>query len=158
MKKPEMAFIFLGSKPSVLRDVGRLIHTATSLEASVFGAKIDPASALIERYADPADPSCVVIIILTGDDYCRVKARPLGGWEQRPNQDVILSLGYFVGRLPEQRVIVLHERNVVGPGMVEGVTYLCIEDSDLLVQLARSLERCGATIDYSLIPERRAAP
>lgn len=73
----------------------------------------------LEKYSDVE----FAVILLTGDDRCDAGRRRADGHESRARQNVVLELGYFLGRLGRNRVCILYEKGVEIPSDVKGVLY-----------------------------------
>ena len=96
----------------------------------------------IETYGDVG----FAVVVLAPDDVGRAKESP--DLHDRARQNVILELGYFVGRLGRSRVCALHKGTVELPSDILGVVYVPYsDDGGWRVQLARELRAAGFTFD-----------
>jgi predicted nucleotide-binding protein len=91
------------------------------------------------------------VVILTGDDRGRAMSDPTE--QPRARQNVILELGYFLGRLQRHRVVALYEEGVELPSDYKGVEYIRFSPSDAewKTKLAKELEAAGYAIDWSKV-------
>lgn len=98
----------------------------------------------IERYGDVA----FAVVLLTPDD---VGGPAEGAQHLRPRarQNVILELGYFIGRLGRARVHCLYKGDIELPSDYHGIVYSRTDAAgvDWRVELARELEHAGVVID-----------
>ena len=87
---------------------------------------------------------------MTGDD----EGGEHGTQQLRPRarQNVVLELGYFIGKLGRDRVVVLHEDEVEIPGDVHGVVYIPLDSAGRWrYDLMRELKVAGLAVDFNRI-------
>ena len=93
------------------------------------------------------------VVLLTGDDEGRLR----GTTELHPRarQNVLLELGYFIGRLGWDRVCALKRGDVELPGDFAGVVWETMDTGSGWKQaLARELEAAGNFIDWNKVMGR----
>jgi|SRR5450631_3529484 predicted nucleotide-binding protein len=96
------------------------------LEPVILGELADQGRTIIEKFEQSSDVSFAVVL-LTPDDM----ASPMGQEKSprpRARQNVILELGYFVGRLSRSRVAVLYKGSVEIPSDYHGILYTLLDD------------------------------
>ena len=87
------------------------------------------------------------VVLLTPDDMGR--AKPESEEKPRARQNVILELGFFLGRLKPDRVIALLKDEVEIPSDYMGVIYVDFDDAGAWRQaLGRELQNAGYEIDW----------
>jgi predicted nucleotide-binding protein len=90
-------------------------------------------------------------VLLTGDD----EARQRGAEQElrlRARQNVILELGFFVGALGRQRVVLLYEEGVELPSDISGVLYLPLDEAGAWkTRLAREMLEAGVRVDAEAV-------
>lgn len=90
------------------------------------------------------------VVILTPDDVGRAKS--VRALEPRARQNVLLELGYFMGKLGRSKVCALKKGAVEIPSDFAGVVW---EEMDAnggwKTKLARELQAAGHVIDWNLI-------
>lgn len=119
-------------EPIVLRDLPNLGRT------------------IIEKFESYADVG-YAIALLTSDDKV-IADDEKRSVEYRARQNVILELGYFMGKLGRSRVAVLCDKNVARPGDIDGMVYTITEsDGDWQFGLAKELKASGLNIDMNLM-------
>ena len=65
-------------------------------------------------------------------------------------QNVILELGYFMGKLGRERVCVLHKEEVELPSDIYGILYVSMDSSDgWQLKLAKEMKQAGLPIDLN---------
>jgi predicted nucleotide-binding protein len=68
----------------------------------------------------------------------------------RARQNVVLELGYFVGKLTRARVAVLFKGSVELPSDYHGVLYIQMDDGDgWKLRLAKELKQAGMDVDLN---------
>jgi len=99
----------------------------------------------IERYAAVS----FATVLLTPDDVGASASSP-AQIRPRVRQNVILELGYFVGRLGRNRVCALHRGPLELPSDYLGVVYVPLDDGGgWRLQLAKELREAGFEIDMN---------
>lgn len=90
------------------------------------------------------------VVLLTPDDFGRAKAEAED--KPRARQNVILELGYFVGKLSRERVCALLRGDLDIPSDYLGVAYTQLDDGGGWRQeLGRELRAAGYDIDWNKI-------
>ena|SRR5690606_4334429 len=93
------------------------------------------------------------VVLLTPDDVGRAKSE--GADKDRARQNVILDLGYFVGKLGRHRVCALRKGDVDIPTDYLGVVYTELDNAGGWKQsLAQELEAAGYDIDWNKVMRR----
>ena len=71
---------------------------------------------------------------------------------KQPRQNVLLELGYFIGRLGRDRVCALKRGNVEIPSDFAGVVWQAFDDGNGWKQaLGRELQAAGHMIDWNSV-------
>lgn len=118
------------------------------LEAIVLHEQASAGTTLIEkveRYSEVA----FAVVLLTPDD-----RGAEGGKESalrpRARQNVILELGFFLGRLGRSRVLALVKGELESPSDYAGVVYIPMDDAGAWrVLVARELKAAGLNVDLN---------
>lgn len=103
---------------------------------------------LIEKFEAHSDVGFAVVL-LTDDDFGGAKDR-----EQSPRarQNVILELGYFIGRLGRDRVCALKKGNIELPSDILGVVWEELDDQGAWrAKLAKELQAAKYEIDWNAV-------
>jgi predicted nucleotide-binding protein len=130
-----------GNKETIARFLGKL-----DLEPIILHEQADEGRTIIEKFeAHSADVYCAVVI-LTADDVAASRASPEQR-EFRARQNVILELGFFVGRLGRNRTIALVEKGVSLPSDIHGIIYIPIGEADWQIRLVKELKAAGLDVD-----------
>lgn len=99
----------------------------------------------LESYANAA----FAIVLLTPDDVGSI-ATDKKNLQPRARQNVVLELGYFMGKLGRKRTCALVVEGVEIPSDYSGVVYIPIDKGDAWkLRLARELQAAGLPIDMN---------
>lgn len=125
-----------GAREKVSRFLERL-----ELKPVVLHEKPNEGRTIIEKLEDFA------LVLLTPDDEGRLRDGK-GDFKPRARQNVILELGYFLGKLGRERVCALVKEGVERPTDYDGVVYIPLDDSNgWEMKLIRELKSAGYDID-----------
>jgi predicted nucleotide-binding protein len=108
---------------------------------------------IVERFKDYADVG-FAIVLLSPDDYGYDKAESPTKRKLRPRMDVVFELGFLVGKLGADKVLIFSKEcaNFMGPTDFEGVKTTAFDDLDSWkLALIRELTNCGYTVDADRI-------
>jgi predicted nucleotide-binding protein len=129
-----------GSKETVARFLSKL-----DLEPIILHEQPDMGRTVIEKFEDYSDVACAVVV-LSPDDVASAKSDP-SRKEERARQNVILELGFFVGRLGRDRTFALLLKGVTKPSDIDGVLYIPFEGDSWRLVLVRELKAIGLDVD-----------
>jgi predicted nucleotide-binding protein len=123
------AFIVHGHDGALKYELKDYIQNTLKLGAPVI-LQDEPAGGrtIIEKFEGYAAECNVVFVLLTPDDYVAT-ATDSNERRWRARQNVILELGYFLGKWPRKhgRVLLLHKGSIEIPSDIAGVTYISID-------------------------------
>lgn len=101
---------------------------------------------IIEKVEAHGDVGFVVVLLTPDDEGCAIRGIP----QPRARQNVLLELGYFIGRLGRNRVCALKRGELEVPSDFGGVVY---QPFDVLggwkLALGRELHAAGFDIDWT---------
>jgi len=104
---------------------------------------------IIEKFEAHSDVGFAVVL-LTADDRGTAKASAPGDLKSRARQNVILELGFFLGRLGRQRVCALYENGVEIPSDYHGVVYIPLDKEEAwCLKLGKELQAAGIKVDLN---------
>lgn len=104
---------------------------------------------IVEAFADYADVSFAVVL-LSPDDFVYSKDDAPAKRKLRPAHDVVFELGFFLGRLGKDNVLVFYREleNFEALTDFEGVRFTAFDDRDSWkLSLIRELTACGYSVD-----------
>ncbi len=103
---------------------------------------------IIEKIEAHGDVGFAVVLLTPDDEGCPKGGKP----EPRARQNVLLELGYFIGRLGRSRVCALKRGEVEIPSDFGGVVYETYDESDRWkMALGRELQAAGFEVDWNRI-------
>lgn len=133
-----------GAKACLARSIRGL-----GLNPIILHEKPNRGRTVIEKLEDEASPAGYAVILLTADDVGASKEKPKQ-MKPRARQNVMLELGFFVGKLGRDKVCVLHKNDVEIPSDILGVIYVPMDPSGAWEKtLARELNSAGLEFDAS---------
>lgn len=137
-------FIVHGHNSGIKEAVARTIQTL-GLNPIVLHEQPNQGRTVIEKFTDHSNVGFAVVL-LTSDDIA--KANNLEELKPRARQNVILELGYFLGKLGRNKVCILYESGVEIPSDYSGVIYTPLDsDGKWKFDLAKELKAAGYAID-----------
>ena len=116
------------------------------LEPIVLREQPNRGQTIIEKF-EKFSQVVFAIVLLTPDDRGGNKSLPYKKQQFRARQNVILELGFFLGKLGRQRVCVLYNHGVEIPSDYKGVLYVEFDESDIWQKkLAEEIKAAGVLI------------
>jgi predicted nucleotide-binding protein len=99
------------------------------LEVVILHEKASKGRTLIEKFEAHSDVAfAFAVVLLTPDDLGMLASGRRKKLAPRARQNVILELGYFVGKLTRERVCALCVNGVERPSDYDGVVYVPLDD------------------------------
>lgn len=132
-----------GARESVARFLERI-----GFEPIILHEQANRGRTVIEKVEAHGDVGFAVVLLTPDDEGC-VKG---GSTEPRARQNVLLELGYFIGRLGRDHVCALKRGELEIPSDFAGIVWEPMDSSGGWKQaLARELKAAGHTIDWNLV-------
>lgn len=132
-----------GARESVARFLERI-----GLEAIILHEQANQGRTVIEKVVAHGDVGFAVVLLTPDDEGCSRGGTP----EPRARQNVLLELGYFIGRLGRDKVCALKRGTLEIPSDFAGVVWETMDSSGGWKQsLARELEAAGHEIDWNKV-------
>ena len=139
-------FIIHGHDESLKQAVARFIEKL-DLEAIILHEQPDKGKTLMEKVKDYSSVGFAVVL-LTPDDVGKSVSDPPEKLLSRARQNVVMELGYFIGKLGRNRVCALLKEGVEKPENYNGVLYIPVDVSGAWqLKLAKELKAAGLEID-----------
>jgi predicted nucleotide-binding protein len=140
-------FIVHGHDNALKEAVARTLEQVADAEVVILHEQPDAGRTLIEKFERHAEDATFAVILLSLDDRGYTEGANI---ENRPRQNVILELGYFIGRLGRERVCALYRGDVTLPSDVAGVLYKRVDEGvGWKLELALELKNAGVTVDLN---------
>ncbi|MDR6873558.1 putative nucleotide-binding protein [Bosea sp. BE125] len=133
----------IGAREAVARFIERI-----GFEPIVLHEQANSGRTIIEKFEAHADVGFAVVL-LTADDEGRAKGTEL---QLRARQNVVLELGYFIGRLGRSKVCALKSGALELPSDILGVVWTEFDSTGAWKQgLAVELQAAGYVIDWNKV-------
>jgi predicted nucleotide-binding protein len=143
-KPSTRVFVVHGHDEEAKQTTARFLENI-GLEPIILHEQPTSGRTIIEKFEDHADVGFAVVL-LTPDDVAHAANAPtkVSG---RARQNVILELGYFIGRLTRRRVCALYKPGVEIPSDYQGVGYIELDPAGgWRTKLAQELVKEGFAI------------
>lgn len=141
-------FLVHGHDQAVLQEVARFLERLDQ-DVIILREQANKGRTIIEKFEDYSDVGFAVIL-LTPDDRGGPASATSEEQQSRARQNVILELGYFLGRLGRSRVCALYREGVEIPSDYSGVLYVKLDpEGGWRLQLAKELKAAGLPVDMN---------
>lgn len=141
-------FIVHGHNIAVQQSVARTIERL-GLNPIILHELPNAGKTIIEKFESNSKVG-FAIILLTDDDEGKSKTEI--ELNNRARQNVVLELGYFIGKLGRDRVLPLHSEGVELPSDIHGLLYVPIDKAETWkFALVRELKAAGYSVDANSI-------
>jgi len=140
-------FIVHGHDDGARETLARFLERI-ELEPIILHEQANQGKTVIEKVEANSDVGFAVVLLTPDDEGCVKGGTP----EPRARQNVLLELGYFIGRLGREKVCALKRGNLELPSDFAGVVWESMDTSGGWKQaLARELEAAGHRIDWNKV-------
>ena len=138
-------FVIHGHDAASRETIARFLEKL-GLQPVILHEQANKGRTIIEKFEDNADVAFAVVL-LTPDDVGGLKGGKLK-LKSRARQNVILELGFFLGKLGRQRVCPLVKGDVETPSDYDGVVYTKLDDAGgWKMKIVQELQAAGLVID-----------
>ncbi|KML70020.1 TIR domain-containing protein [Pectobacterium peruviense] len=148
--KPQFSskvFIVHGHDDGARETVARFLERI-GLEAIILHEQANQGRTVIEKVVAHSDVGFAVVLLTPDDEGCIKGGTP----EPRARQNVLLELGFFIGRLGRDKVCALKRGSLEIPSDFAGVVWETMDNSGgWKLALARELEAAGHNIDWNKV-------
>lgn len=142
--KSNKVFIVHGHDEKTKLDVARTLEKL-GLEAIILHEQADGGKTIIEKFEKNIINVGFAIILLTADD--EGKAKRENHYKDRARQNVVFEMGYFMGKLGRDRVLLLLDKGVEKPGDLDGIVYTPIDEHDAWkYKLVKEMKAVGYSV------------
>jgi predicted nucleotide-binding protein len=142
-------FIVHGHNNEIKVNVARTLEKL-GLNPIILHEQVNAGKTIIEKFEIHSDVG-FAIILMTDDDFGKAK-NETDILNPRARQNVILEMGYFIGRLGRERVCPLYMKGVELPSDLYGLLYTEIDSSEhWKIKIAKELKAAGYDIDVNKI-------
>lgn len=143
-------FIVHGHNEEMKQTIARFLEKF-SLQPIILHEQPNQGRTIIEKFSDYSDVG-YAIILLSADDLAYLKDGNPENAKFRARQNVILELGYFLGKLGRDKVVAIFEqgKDIEIPSDFSGVLYLGYSgDDSWKLALVKELKASGFKIDLN---------
>lgn len=141
-------FVVHGHNNEVKINVARTVEKL-GLEAIILHEQANAGKTIIEKFEEHSDVT-FAIVLLTDDDLGKSKKED--NLNNRARQNVILELGYFIGKLSRNKVCPLYVPGVELPSDLLGLLYIELDaEESWKFKLAKELKASGLDVDVNKI-------
>lgn len=141
-------FLVHGQDEAAREGVARFLERLR-LTPIILHEQADRGRTIIEKFVDHSDVGFAVVL-LTGDDQGGLFGTSIENQKPRARQNVILELGFFLGKLGRSRLCALYQEGVEIPSDFQGVIYIAYDSSGAWrLRLAKELKTAGLNVDMN---------
>ena len=146
-------FVVHGHNEEFKQTVARTLEQL-DLEPIILHEQADRGRTVIEKFEQSADVDFAVVL-MSGDDFGGAKSTNREDYRPRARQNVLLELGYFVGKLGRDNVCVLAEAGLEMPSDYVGVLFKPYDTGGVWrYQLAEEIKAAGIDVDLNRLAKR----
>ncbi len=147
-------FIVHGHNNETKQTVARTIEKL-GLKAIILHEMKNKGRTIIEKLEEESANAGFAVILMTADDFGRAKTEEHE--QPRARQNVIIEMGYFIGKLGRERVMTLLEEGIDKPGDTDGIVYTPIDSAGAWkFELISELQGAGFNVDAKRSPNKDA--
>ena len=145
-KLNENVFIVHGHNNEIKQSVARTI-SKLKFNPIILHENANSGNTIIEKFEELANTASYAIILLTDDDLG--KAKKESKYNSRARQNVIMELGYFLGKLGRDKVFVLKSGDIEVPSDIMGIIYNTYdgEEGGWKNKLVKDMKASGFNVD-----------
>lgn len=148
-EKSNRVFIVHGHDEALKHETARFLEKL-GLEPIVLRERPGKSLTIIEKL-EQFSRVCFAVVLLTPDDVGK-GINEEGDSQPRARQNVVLELGYFLGKLGRSNVAALYQESVVLPSDYRGVEYVKIDaEGAWKMKLALELKEAGLPVDMNKV-------
>jgi predicted nucleotide-binding protein len=141
-------FVVHGREEGAKETVARFLEHL-GLRPVILHEKPNKGRTLIQKFEDYSTVGFAVVL-LTPDDHGSLREGSEGVLQPRARQNVILELGYFLGKLTRARVAALHWKGVEIPSDYDGVVFIPFDEvGGWKLLLAKELREAGLAVNMN---------
>lgn len=130
------------------REAAARLLEKTGFQPIILHEQANQGKTIIEKFEANADVGFAVVLLTPDDFGAAIGAEP----HPRARQNVILELGYFIGRLGRERVCALKLGDVELPSDIFGVVWTDFDAAGAWKQaLAKELSAAGYSVDWNKV-------
>lgn len=122
-------FIVHGRDTGAAEKVARFLQTKVGLNVCILHEQVNLGRTIITKFQQEASDAIFSIVLMTGDDIGALDQQtPI--LKKRARQNVIFEMGFFLGKLGQDKVCALISDGVEKPSDYDGVVYISFDNQD----------------------------
>lgn len=139
-------FIVHGHDISSMNSIRTLVHRSTGVMPTSLAEEPGRGKTIIEKFEEHGSTSSFVIVLLSPDDVGQTQVDSELNREPKPRarQNVILELGYFVGKIGRENIVVMNG-GVEKPSDLAGLSYIAYPGDNWMYELHSELAAAALT-------------
>ena len=144
-------FVVHGNDEEMKQATARMLEKL-GLEAIILHEHPNEGKTVIEKLMSFAEKASFAIVLLSPDDFAFPKDLDMKFAKSRARQNVILELGFFMGKLGRARVVALYRKDerFEIPSDYDGVLYVPYEkEGNWNLLVAKELKAAGFNVDLN---------
>lgn len=143
-------FIVHGHDTALKVTVARILEKL-DLEPVILHEQENNGKTIIEKFERNAETCGFAIILLTADDCGYANEKGDNSKKPRARQNVVFEMGFFMGKLGRDRVLLLLDNGVEKPGDLDGIIYHPTDNETWKYDLVKELKSSGYSVDANKI-------
>lgn len=148
-KNAKKVFIVHGHNNELKETVARFLEKI-ELEPIILHEQVNGGLTIIEKFEKNSDVK-FAIVLMTPDDLGNSKFN-IPNLNPRSRQNVIMELGYFLGKLGRENVCALIKGDIERPSDYDGVIYISVDQTEgWKLLLAKELKQANLSFDGNKI-------
>lgn len=141
-------FLVHGHDEGMMHAVARCL-TQVGLSPIILAEQPDGGKTIIEKFETHANLSKFAVVLISGDDIAGKQGEPQ---QLRARQNVILELGYFIGKLGRRNVCAIKRGEVELPSDIIGIIWKNYDSAGAWrIGLISELRNAGISVDANRI-------
>jgi predicted nucleotide-binding protein len=147
--KSKKIFVVHGHGNEMLHYVARILFLL-DLKPIILREQANQGKTIIEKFEEIADGASFAVVLASPDDLCYEKDQKPDTAMFRARQNVILELGFFIGKLGRSNVVTLikTDKNFEFPSDYGGIVHLLYDDhGNWRFDLVRELRAAGYDVN-----------
>jgi predicted nucleotide-binding protein len=134
---------------AIRHEVARFVRRI-GCEEIILEEQVDAGvTTIFEKFTRHAAQATYAIVLMTPEDLTKDVAS--GKEAARARQNVILELGFFIGKLGAKNVCLAKKGEVDIPSDIHGILYINLDDGGWQLKLAKKLKAAGLNVDLNQV-------
>lgn len=149
-KENRRVFVVHGRQNELKISVARFLEKL-DLQPIILHEQADRGRTIIDKFVQSSDV-VFAVVLLTADDRGGLASTLSDKYQLRARQNVILELGFFMGRLRPDQIVAIYQDGVEIPSDYQGKLFVPFDDEGAWkFHLAREIRASGISIDMNKI-------